>query len=662
MKIAIGLLVLVVLLVGGVLSLPFLIDLNKYQDQYKPIIEEALNRQVQLQDIRLTIWPRIGASVAGFSVLDDPSFDSGPFASLSSLDVGVKLMPLLSGQVEVEEITLRDPVITVIKNKNGVLNVSTIGRKGVAVPEMPSRAPVPSAEGPLKILAMLAVDRVSIDGGKLTYRDLSAAQPTEYVLQDLELLLREVRLGQTPNLHFATLVQPFNLPVKLDGSFGPLKDTMDLEAINVQLSVGKTDFTIMGKAVDHDATITITSPVINTANLPVTLPLKKPVDIKNLTIVAEVRGQEVKLNALSLQIFDGDVKGNGTLISGSETSPFSGAVTIHGLQLGPALAAVADMPLSVGGAVGADLAVEGQGASLNATATIHAPMINAANLPGTALLKKPVEIKNLQMKAELKGKEVKLNSLSFQLFDGQVKGNGKLVTGSEAPPFNGAVTIQGLQLGPALASVAETPVSVSGTAGANLSVQGRGFSMPELTKALQGTGRMAVKDGKIQGVNILQEVVSALKVAGISIDDPKATVFSTIETDLAIKQGVIRLQNLLMDSHDFQATGGGTIGFDQRLNLLANLNLSQQVSQKLSGASPVVKIAMKDGRLSLPLTITGTAQAPSYGVDVKGLTGKVQEQVKKKVEETVEGLLKGTTKPEDLKREGQELLKGLFGR
>jgi hypothetical protein len=36
--------------------------------------------------------------------------------------------------------------------------------------------------------------------------------------------------------------------------------------------------------------------------------------------------------------------------------------------------------------------------------------------------------------------------------------------------------------------------------------------------------------------------------------------------------------------------------------------------------------------------------------------------VKKKVEEAVGGLLKGTTKPEDLKKEGQEFLKGLFGR
>lgn len=549
MKILIGLLVLVVLLVGVVLALPFLIDLNKYQDQYKPLIEDALNRKVQLQDIRLTVWPRIGARVAGFAVLDDPSFGSGPFASLSSLDVGVKLMPLLSGKVEVEEITLRDPVITVIKNKKGVLNASTIGRKGVGVPETPSRAPIPSTEGPLKVLALLAVDRVSIDGGKLTYRDLSAAKPTEYVLQDMELLLRDVRLGQTPTLHFLSLVQPFNIPVKLDGTFGPLKETMDIDAINFQLGVGKTDFTITGKAAGNDANINITSPVINTANLPVALPLKKPVDVKNFQIAAEVRGQEAKLNALS-----------------------------------------------------------------------------------------------------------------FQLFDGQIKGQGKLIAGSDAPPFKGGVTVQGVQLGPAFTAVAETPISVSGTAGADLSLQGQGFSMPDLTKALEGTGHMAVKDGKIEGVNLLQEAVSALKVVGISLGDPKATAFSTIETDLAIKHGIINVKRLLMDSHDFQATGGGTIGFDQRLNLLVNLNLSQEVSQKLAGVSPVIKLALKDGRLSLPLAITGTAQAPSYGVDLKGVTGKVQEQVKKKVEETVGGLLKGTTKPEDLKKEGQELLKGIFGR
>ena len=549
MKIVIGVLIAVVVLVGVILALPFLIDLNKYQDQYKPLIEDALNRKVQLQDIRLTIWPRIGARVAGFAVQDDPAFGSSPFTSLTSLDVGVKLMPLLSGKVEVEDITLRDPVIMLIKNKSGVLNVSTIGRTGVELPETPSRAPIPSTEGPLKILALLAVDRVSLVGGQLTYRDLSAAKPTEYIVQNMELLLQSVRLGQTPSLHFSALVQPFNLPVTLDGTFGPLKETTDIDAINLQLALGKTHFTITGNTAGHDATVTINSPVINTAHVPIALPLNKPVELKNLEITAAVKGQNAHLS-----------------------------------------------------------------------------------------------------------------NLSFQLFDGQVKAQGGLTSGSDSPPFTGKVTIQGLQLGPALDALAATQVSISGTAGADLALQGRGFSMQDLTKTLEGTSHVAVKDGKIEGVNLLQEAILALKVAGISLNDAKVTAFSTIETDLAIKEGIINVQRLLMDSHDFQATGAGTVGFDQTLNLKVTLNLSQALSQTIAGSSPSARLALTEGRLNVPLLITGTMQAPSYGLDSKALTGKIQEQVKEKVKEAIGDLLKGSTKPDDLKQKGQDLLKGLMGR
>jgi AsmA protein len=345
------------------------------------------------------------------------------------------------------------------------------------------------------------------------------------------------------------LVQPFILPVRLDGIFGPLKESTDIDVINFQLALGKTDLTITGKTVGQNASLNISAPVINTANLPVALPLQKPVDVKNLQIAAEVQGQDVLLQ-----------------------------------------------------------------------------------------------------------------NFSFQLFDGQVTAQGKATSGIEALPFTSNITIQGMQLGPMLNALATTQVLISGTAGANLSVQGRRLSMPDLTKSLEGTGHMAVKDGKIEGVNLLQEAASILKVAGISLENAKATAFSTLETDLAIKQGTIHVQRLLMDSHDFQATGGGAIGFDQTLNLIVNLNLSQDLSQKIARSSPAAKLAMKGGRLSLPLMITGTVQAPSYGLDMKGLSGKVQEQAQKKVEEAVEGLLKGTTKPEDLKQQGRDLLKGLLGR
>jgi len=294
---------------------------------------------------------------------------------------------------------------------------------------------------------------------------------------------------------------------------------------------------------------------------------------------------------------------------------------------------------------------------------VSSPSVNTADLPVDTGLKKPVELKNLEVNADLKGQDARLSNLSFLLFNGETKAQAGMSIGSPSPPFNGQVRIRGVQLKPALEALSpDSTLSMSGTAAANIAVAGRGFSLPDLTKALEGPGHLEVKDGKIEGVNLTGEALALLKVAGVSLEQAKATAFSTLESDFMIKQGILTLQKLLADSHDFQATGNGTVGFDQTLNLAVNLNLSQALSQKISGSTPVAKVAMKEGRLRLPLLITGTLQNPAYGLDAKAFTGKVQEQLQEKAKTAVEGLLQGTTKPSDLKKEGEDLLKGFLGR
>lgn len=627
MKIIIGLIVVLALLVGGILALPFLIDLNKYQEQYKPLIEEALNRKVELQDIRLTVWPRIGARIGGFTVLDDPAFSTGPFASLTSLDIGVKLLPLLSKKIEVEEITLREPVITVIKNKAGIMNLSTIGPKNPAQPTEPEPgAPPPPSGDPLQALALLAVDRFSISGGQLTYRDLSTTPITEYQLQNLDLALKSVHLGQTPTIHVGGTLQPYNLPLTLDGSFGPLVQALEVKQYDFSLGLGKVALTLNGALAGGNLDATLSSPSINTADLPISLPLTKPIQIKDLRVVAHAP-YPLKQGVPAMQLADVTDLGLALVMGGS-------TVTLKGKVVGG-----------------------------HANVVVTSPTVNTADLPIETGLKKPVDVTNLEVRADLKGQEAQLSNLSFNVFNGQAKAQGGLSMGSASPPFHGKVTIQGLQLGQALAALSpESNVSITGTAAMDMALAGRGFSVPDLTKSLAGPGHVEVKEGKIEGINLMQEAVTLLKVAGVSIDDAKATAFSTIETDVMIQQGIVNVQKLLMDSHDFQATGKGTVGFDQVLNLGVNLNLSQALSQKIAGSSPIAKLAMKGGRLSLPLQITGTAQNPAYGLNMKGLTGKAQEQVQEKLKGAVKGLLEGTTQPTDLKKEGQDLLKGLFGR
>ncbi|MBA5871181.1 MAG: AsmA family protein [Nitrospira sp. CR2.1] len=702
MKVLVGIGVVILLLIILIIALPFLIDLNRYQDRYRPLIEEALNRKVQLRDIRLTIWPRIGARVGGFVVQDDPAFRTGSFASLSSLDVGVKLLPLLRGQVEVEEITLRDPVIMVLKNAQGQLNVSTIGAKPAA-PPTPSKPEPPAqpAGSPLQALALFAVDRVSIDGGKLTYRDESLPKPVEYTVNQLEFLLTSVHLGDSPSVHLGATIQPYNLPVQLDGTFGPLVDTLDVKSFTFNLGLGKITIGLKGRAVGGNLDATVNALQIDTTDLPVALPITKPVQIKDLHLTIHAPypippdisplsqldltdvGLTVTMGGSAINVKGTATKGLANLTTASasiHTSdlpialPLAKPVELKDLHInlkakyppkeGAAPLELAEIPnLGLTVALGSSrMDVKGSVLGGLAKVTADSKLVNTADLPFTLPLTKPVEIKDLQVAAEMKGQDVRLSTLALQLFGGLLRAQGTLSLGTTAPPFSGTASLQGLQLGPALQAVGTDQVSMSGTANVELSLSGRGFTHPDLVKALAGAGHVAVRDGRVEGINLLQQAAILLKVVGVQLDNVKATAFSAIESDMAIKQGLVAVQRLLIDSHDFQATGGGTIGFDHSLDMKLNVNLSQALSQKIAAGSPIARVALTGGRLSLPLLITGSTQAPSYGLDTKMFAGKVKEQVKEKVKGAVGDLLKGTAKPEDLKQQGKDLLKGLFGR
>jgi AsmA protein len=700
-RILLGIVVVFVLVIVLAVALPFIIDLNTYQDRYRPLIEEALNRKVTLSGVRLTILPRLGARIEGFTVMDDPAFSAGAFASLASLDVGVKVLPLLTGRLEVEDLTLREPVITVIKNERGVLNLSTLGAKGPTQPEAPERRPLPPvAEGPLRAFALLAVDQVSLTGGRLAYEDHAAKEPVDYRLHDLTVTLRSVRLGDTPTLHMAATVQPYNVPVTIDGEFGPLTETLDFKVIDVGIALRNTVAAVKGSATGDRFNLILTSPMIQSTDLPISLPLTKPVQIKDLRMATEGAypfkegtpiqdAVDVKALTLAALLGNSTVNVEGTAIAGDiklkVTSagieskdlpialPLKKSVAVKDLHL----KAKATYPLKEGVlpqemvditdlecliAFETSLVmVKGSALEGDVKVIATSPSINTDDLPIALPLRKPIEVKDVRLTAGLKGTEARLQNLALNLFGGRLFAQGGSTIGTKSPPFEGNVVLEKLQLGPIVHALSDT-VSATGTAAMQFVARGRGFTMPELTNTLTGSGRFVVKDGKIEGIDFLRPVMDLLKTAGIKQDRVKATVFSTIEGNLTIKDGLVNIERVLIDSHDFQAAAQGTIAFDQTLNLKANLNLSEALSKHIAGMSPVAKLALTKGRMSVPLLIAGTAQSPSYALDPKAMGAKVSEQVKGRVQEAIGEALKGKDgKGLDLKK-GAESLKQLFRR
>lgn len=630
MKILVSVLVFLALAVALLLALPFLIDLNPLAARYKPQIESALGRAVDFTEIRLTLWPRLGARLSGVTVMDDPAFLAAPFALLSALDIGVQLRPLLSGRIVVDEIALRDPVITIVKNAQGLLNVSTLGAAGSppsATVDGPA-SPSGSSGNPLRLLALLAVDRVSLAGGRLTYRDLSSRTPTEYTLQDLHIVLQQVHLGATPSLTLRTVLQPYDLVVTLDGAAGPLTESGDLDNVAARIGIGKIEAKVEGRLTNGRADFTVAAPSIAAGDVPLDLGLERPLLVKDFTahIVSPYPSPPGR-GAMDMMTVD----------------PLSLALVMGGSTL-----------FLTGSLRAGELTIDGA-----------SPVLHSVDVPvGMGALAAPVHLERVRARVQVNlsanavDTRLRIPTFDCQVWGGRVTAAGSLAMHEIPAPFIGRLTVRDLQVASLMLMLGAKGVRVSGTAAADLALRGRGTTMPELTRSLVGTGRLSVADGTLEGVDLAQEALLLLKVLGVSASQLRGTAFSSLEGAWAIANGVAELERFQIESQEARVKARGTIGFDQTVNLHAQVALSETLSAKVA-VSPVLRLASRGGQVTVPILIRGTMTAPSYTLDTAAIAGSVQEQLKDRVGLAAEKVLKG--KAGARVQQGMDALKRLFG-
>jgi AsmA protein len=206
--IALGAVVLIVVLALAVL--PRFVDINSYHDRIQAELTSKLGRQVTLGQMSLTLFPP-KFTVDDATIAEDPTFQSGrPFAKLKSIDIRVKLLPLLSKRVEVNSVRLQNPQIEMVKNRQGVWNFSTIGQKNQ-----------PSESGGSQ---NMEVGELMITDGSVAITDLQKAQPRT-VYDHIDVDLTDYAKGKPFGLDLAVhLPGPGNQVAKLSGKGGPIND------------------------------------------------------------------------------------------------------------------------------------------------------------------------------------------------------------------------------------------------------------------------------------------------------------------------------------------------------------------------------------------------------------------------------------------------------
>lgn len=182
----------VVLIVVVLVAVPYLVDTPRVQGMIASQASAALGRPVKFSAVSVRALPLPSVVLRDLEVAEDPAFGQEPFLRLETGQLRLKLGPLLRGQVEFGELVLRRPVITVVQNAEGRLNVATLG----ASPSKPA-GPSPKDTSPAPASAPMALpaSSVRIDEGTLVYVMQGAgAAATRYQVEALDL-----RLAGTPS-------------------------------------------------------------------------------------------------------------------------------------------------------------------------------------------------------------------------------------------------------------------------------------------------------------------------------------------------------------------------------------------------------------------------------------------------------------------------------
>jgi AsmA protein len=183
-----------------------MIDANSFRPAIESQLSNSLGRKVQVGDLSLSLFSG-GLSAHDISIADDPAFSHTPFLSAKSVDVSVKLMPLLfSRAVRLTALTLKEPELTLLRSSSGKWNFSTLG----GGPKAATSSSPPE----------LAIQELRIINGRVTVgRWLTRDKPSTY--EAVNVTAHNVSYeSQIPFTFTATT--PGGGEVKVEGTAGPV--------------------------------------------------------------------------------------------------------------------------------------------------------------------------------------------------------------------------------------------------------------------------------------------------------------------------------------------------------------------------------------------------------------------------------------------------------
>jgi uncharacterized protein involved in outer membrane biogenesis len=359
-------------------------------------------------------------------------------------------------------------------------------------------------------------------------------------------------------------------------------------------------------------------------------------------IAAELAGSRLTLTNATLNAGGAPIEVSGTI---TDMAGPTGELNIEAavLDLDGLIAFASDFAQGAA-AAGAESPPAAPGPT-RAPAADQTPMNLTLTLNGARATFGTLALDGLTARARVTPNQVNLEPLAFGFFDGRYEGGLAATFDDGAPAFRWTAHLTNVSVAEAVA-FAGTSDLMTGRLDATVDITGRGTDPAAALQSARGTVRVDITDGIVRRLGLVQNVVVAtsgrsdVDAAAGSTDEP----FSRLGATLALVNGTASTQDLRFESKNLLVRAAGALRLDgSAINLAGTIQLSEDLTAK--AGRDLVRYTREDGRVTLPVTITGPAAAPIVRVDVsaaaeRAIRNRVEEEAGKAIKKGLEGLIR----------------------
>ena len=581
------LVILLVVIIAGMTSLVFLINPNDFRQYMVERVEMKSGYQLAINGpLRWHVWPQMSI-IAGQTSLTAPGAKA-PVVSAENMRLDVKLWPLLSHQLAVKQVLLKNAVVRLTPD-------SEENQPGAPVaPSTPT--PVAPAAPDLEAGWKFDIDKLSIVDSLLIWQ---RGNDDQINVRDINMEMdkndnRQATLQVSSRISRNQRDLAFTMTAELDMQHYPQAFAANISKFTYQLSG---------------------------ADIPV-----KGVQGSGAMQASYQRDTDtVKLNQLNLTANDNQIAGTASATLG-DSPDYQLNLTANKLDLD---------------------ALSGWQPKTDETSGESTPAVTSAPVIARDVDNQPNGLSNLQnfdaslalKVAELTYRGLKIQNLVLNAVNqqGQVglsTFSGNMGTGTFSLPGDMDVTgkqiqvhlvpdVNKIELGDVLAAYG-LPKALTGSFSLKGDVNGKGLSAADFARRWQGEGQLSMDNAHLNGINIQQLIQQAVarssdKVQGLERYDHYSQI-DTLKAQGQLAAGTLILKNLEGQSPMVTAKGNGTINMaDQQVDM----NLLIRVTGGWKGDSNLINTLKTT---DIPLRVYGPWAQMGYQLQVDQVLRQTLEQ------------------------------------